>query len=59
VVTVTKQQKDLLKTMVLETIAVIDVGREKLYKAIFPPDEKPEWCNCPKCGGWHHRAKRV
>lgn len=42
----------------MDTIEVIDIGRKKLYDVLFPKDEKPKWCQCPKdgCHQWHRKG---
>lgn len=53
---VTKRQKDLLRDGAMGAIEVIDMGRKMLYNVLFPRDEKPQWCQCAKCGQWHRKA---
>ncbi len=52
-----KRSKTL--AIVLEELAIVssEVGKGLLSIVSPPKSNKPKWCQCNKCGGWHYQAK--
>lgn len=45
--------------LVLEELAIVssEVGKGLLSVVAPPKANKPRWCQCSKCRGWHYEAK--
>lgn len=53
------KQKRILAN-VLEELALITLGVGKGLLTVvtpLPKSDKPKWCCCNKCGGWHYLTK--
>ncbi len=55
VIVVTRALEDVVR----ELLAISKGVSKGLVGVILPPakSQRPKWCQCNKCGGWHYLAK--